>query len=136
MNTVVTAKVMVLLACLAGTAAHAEVAVIVNPKNPAATMTAEQVAQIYLGKSNALKAVDLPDSAPLRAEFYKKVTEKDAPQIKAIWAKLIFTGKATPPKTLSSSEAVAKAVAADVNAIGYIDSAAVDGSVKVVLTVR
>ena len=33
--------------------ACAEVVVIVNPKNPAASMTPEQVAQVFLGRSNS-----------------------------------------------------------------------------------
>jgi ABC-type phosphate transport system substrate-binding protein len=48
----------------------------------------------------------------------------------------VFSGKATPPKELLSSSAdVKKFVAANPDAIGYIEKSAVDGSVKVVLTV-
>jgi ABC-type phosphate transport system substrate-binding protein len=48
----------------------------------------------------------------------------------------VFTGKATPPKALPSSADVVKAVAADPNAIGYVEKAAVDDTVKVVLEVK
>jgi ABC-type phosphate transport system substrate-binding protein len=122
------------LALLAGTAAQAEVVVIVNPAAPA--LTQDQIADIYLGRSNALTPLDQPDSVPLRADFYKKVTGRDAAQVKATWSRLVFTGKGQAPKELPDSAAVKKAVAGDPKAIGYIDKAALDGSVKAVLTLN
>ena len=114
--------------------AFAEVVVVVGAKSAAATMTDEQVAQFFLGKSTAMTPVDQPESAPIRAEFYKKVTNKEASQAKALWSKLVFTGKATPPKEAPGSADVKKAVAADPKAIGYIEKSAVDATVKVVLS--
>jgi ABC-type phosphate transport system substrate-binding protein len=112
--------------------AMAEVVAVVNPKAAESSMTKDQVAQFFLGKSSAFTPVDQPDSAPVRAEFYKKVTDKEASQVKALWSKLVFTGKATMPKEAGDSAAVKKAVAADPKAIGYIEKSAVDASVKVV----
>jgi ABC-type phosphate transport system substrate-binding protein len=116
--------------------AMAEVVVVVNPKAPEASMTKDQVAQFFLGKSSSMTPVDQPESAPIRAEFYKKVTDKDASQVKSLWSKLVFTGKATMPKEAGDSAAVKKAVAADPKAIGYIEKSAVDGSVKVIYTAQ
>jgi ABC-type phosphate transport system substrate-binding protein len=122
------------LAVAACAAAHADIVVIVSAKSSATTMTADDIAKIYLGKSTAMKPVD--NATPVRAQFYTQVAGKDEAQVKAIWSKLVFTGKATPPKELASSADVVKAVAADPNAIGYIEKAAVDGSVKVVYEVK
>jgi ABC-type phosphate transport system substrate-binding protein len=115
-----------------GIPAMAEVVVVVNPKAAESSLTKDQVAQFFLGKSTAMTPVDQPDSAPVRAEFYKKVTDKDASQVKALWSKLVFTGKATMPKEVGDSAAVKKAVAADPKAIGYIEKSAADASVKVI----
>jgi ABC-type phosphate transport system substrate-binding protein len=114
--------------------AMAEVVVVVNPKAAESSMTKDQVAQFFLGKSSAMTPVDQPESAPVRAEFYKKVTDKEASQVKALWSKLVFTGKATMPKEAADSAAVKKMVASDPKAIGYIEKSAVDGSVKVIYT--
>jgi ABC-type phosphate transport system substrate-binding protein len=114
--------------------ALAEVVVVVNPKAAEASMTKDQVSQFFLGKSSAMSPVDQPESAPVRAEFYKKVTDKDASQVKALWSKLVFTGKATMPKEVPDSAAVKKLVASDPKAIGYIEKSAVDASVKVIYT--
>lgn len=127
------------LSLLLGGQAAAQVVVIVNPKASVATLTADQVATLYLGKAASLpggiaQAVDLPDSQPLREQFYSKATGKNGAQVKAIWARLAFSGKATPPKELASTADVKKHVAANADAIGYIDKGSVDGSVKAVLT--
>ena len=114
--------------------AMAEVVVVVNPKAAEATMTKEQVAQFFLGKSSAMTPVDQPEDAPIRGEFYKKVTDKDASQAKALWSKLVFTGKATMPKEVANSAAVKALVAGNPKAIGYMEKSAADATVKVVFT--
>jgi ABC-type phosphate transport system substrate-binding protein len=124
-----------LVAALVGASvASAEVVVVVHPSHAAASMSTEQVADVFLGKSTALAPIDLPESSVVRKDFYQKVTGKDAAQVKALWTRLIFTGKATPPKEVASSADVKKVVAADPKAIGYMEKSAVDGSVKVVFT--
>ncbi|MYM70798.1 hypothetical protein GTP55_03425 [Duganella sp. FT109W] len=114
--------------------ASAEIVVIVSKQNPATRMFSEQASQFFLGKSNLFTPVDQADGSAIRNEFYKKVADKDAAQVKALWSKLVFTGKATPPKEFPNSADVKKAVAADPKAIGYIDKSAVDDTVKVILT--
>ncbi|MBB3119272.1 MULTISPECIES: hypothetical protein [Telluria group] len=125
-----------ILAALAAAAvpASAEIVVIVNPKNPATRMFSEQASQFFLGKSAMFTPVDQADGSHIRNEFYQKVADKDAAQVKALWSKLVFTGKGTPPKEYKSNAEVKKAVADDPKAIGYIDKSAVDDSVKVILT--
>jgi ABC-type phosphate transport system substrate-binding protein len=127
-------KAMLVAGLFTTVSAYAEVVAVVGAKSPAATMTCEEVAQFFLGKSTAMTPLDQTDGSPVRAEFYKKVTDKEAAQAKALWAKLVFTGKATMPKEVDSSADVKKAVGADPKAIGYIEKSAVDATVKVVLT--
>ena len=123
-------------------AASAQVAVIVNPKSPMASMTPEQVAAVFLGKSNTLPSgataapADLPESAVVREQFYSKAAGKTGAQVKATWARLTFSGKATPPKELTTAADVKKFVANNPDAIGYIEKSAVDNTVKVVLIVE
>lgn len=119
---------------VAAAPSFAEVVAVVGAKSPAATMTNDQVAQFFLGKSTSMTPIDQPDGSAVRNEFYKKVADKEASQAKALWSKLVFTGKATLPKEVAGSAEVKKAVAADPKAIGYIEKSAVDATVKVVLT--
>lgn len=116
--------------------ANAEMVVVVNAKHPAATMTATQVADVYLGKDTSFAPVDLPEASAERGTFYTKVAGKDSAQVKAIWARLVFTGKSQPPKEAGSSAEAVKQVASNDKGMAYVDKSAVDGSVKVVLTVQ
>jgi ABC-type phosphate transport system substrate-binding protein len=132
---------LLVAALVAAGAARAELVVIVNPKNTA-SLTAEQVAQIYLGRAGsfpgggAATPLDLKEGAPLRDEFYAKVTDKNPGQVKSFWSKQMFSGKGSPPRELASAAEVRRAVAADPAAIGYIDRASLDGTVKEALAVR
>ena len=88
--------------------ANADIVVIVNPKNPAASLTADQVSALYLGNASsfpdggAAALADQPESAGIRGDFYQKATGRSASQVKATWARITFTGKGTPPKELKS----------------------------------
>ena len=123
---------------LGAASANADIVVIVNPKNPAANLSAEQVAAIYLGTAtsfpdgSAVALADQPEAAGIRGDFYQKATGRSVAQVKATWARITFTGKGTPPKELKSDADVKAFVAGDPKAIGYVDSSAVDGSVKAV----
>jgi len=114
----------------------AETVVIVSQRNPVRRMLPLQAAQFFLGQSALLTAIDQAENSPIRADFYLKAADMDAGQIKAIWAKLVFTGKARPPKQYASSAEVKRAVAADPKAIGYIEKSDVDDTVKVILTLH
>jgi ABC-type phosphate transport system substrate-binding protein len=124
----------VLLAATA-VSAHAEIAIIVNPANPATRMFPSQAAQFFMGSSTMFAPVEQAESAPIRAEFYRKVLEKEPAQVQAMWSKLVFTGKAKAPREYKSGAEVKKAVAENPKAIGYIDKSEVDGTVKVVALV-
>jgi len=129
-------KIFAALLLAAAAPAFAETVVIVNPANPASRMFSEQAAQFFLGKSAMFTPIDQAEGSHIRNDFYQKIADKDAAQVKAIWSKLVFTGKATAPKEMKSNAEVKKAVAADPKAIGYIDKSAVDDTVKVILTLQ
>ncbi len=116
--------------------ARAELVVIVNPKSGAGTMSNSQIAQFFLGGSVTFVPIEQTDSSPLRAEFCKKVLGKEPNQVQAVWARIVFTGKGSPPKIMKSSEEVKKAVIENMNAIGYIEKSAADDSVKIVALIQ
>ncbi len=113
--------------------AQAEVAVIVNP-GAAKAPSQSDVANIFLGKDKSMKGVDQAGWTPAKEAFYAGVTSKNESQLKSYWSGLIFTGKGQPLPTVADDAAVVAKVAAEADAIGYADSAAVNGSVKVLFT--
>jgi len=98
--------------------------------------TKDQIKSVYLGRNTELKPLDLPESNPARQLFYKKATDRDAAQVRAVWARIVLTGQGKAPKELADAAAVKKAVAADPKAIGYILQSDVDATVKVVLSLE
>jgi ABC-type phosphate transport system substrate-binding protein len=116
--------------------ARADVVVIVSAQSSAAKITPDQISRVYLGKSNTMTPVDIADPSVARREFYAKVVGKDDAQVKARRLSLVITGKGSSPKELSSGAEVVKDVAADPNAIGYVDRSYVNLTVKIVYTVK
>jgi ABC-type phosphate transport system substrate-binding protein len=118
--------------------AQADVVAVVSAKSPITALDKIQVADIFLGKTsrfpNGVQAVpiDQAEGLAVRDEFYDKVVGKTAPQIKAYWARIIFTGKGQPPPTVSNSIEMKKRIRDNPAAIGYIDRSLVDVSVRVV----
>ena len=118
----------------------AELVVIVHPSNSTSTMTKSELKKIFLMKRdsfpNGLKAQPFNNTrgAPQRSLFYSKIVGRTDSQMKAYWAKLVFSGKGSPPKTLEGSDKIKEAVANNKNGIGYIESDLVDSSVKVVFS--
>ncbi|MBA4290501.1 MAG: phosphate ABC transporter substrate-binding protein [Pseudomonas sp.] len=123
---------LTLLSC--ATLAHAEVAVIVNPGAAKAPNQAE-VSNIFLGKDKSMKGVDHKDWTPTKDKFYTSVTNKNESQLKSYWSGLVFTGKGQPLPSVGGDADVVARVAAEADAIGYVDAAAVNDSVKVLFTI-
>ncbi len=115
----------------------ADMVVIVHPSN-ASKISKSEIKQIYLAKRRTyhggIKAypVDQAEGSLIRELFNKNVLSKNSKQLKSYWAKLLFTGQASPPEVQAGDENVKKKVASDPGGIGYIDSASVDDTVKVV----
>ncbi len=129
-----------LVTLMAAPAVQAEIAVIANSANAEASLSAKQVKKIFLGKKNAFpgggaaKPVDQKEGGTIRNAFYQKVANKNPDAMKGYWTKMIFSGKASPPNAVEDDAAVKAWVASHKEGIGYVDKSAVDGSVKVLLT--
>ncbi len=127
------------IAGLFASVAYADVVVIVSSNSPISTLSVEQVAEIFLGKSNNLPGwgevvpIDQAEGSHVRNEFYAKTTGKSPSLLKAYWSKLIFTGEGQPPREVANNVALKKLIADNLNLIGYVDRNSVDGSVKIVL---
>jgi ABC-type phosphate transport system substrate-binding protein len=129
---------VIALAMLATAAQAGDFAVIVNKDN-AASVDKDTIVKIYSGELKSWKdggpvmAIDLPESNPVRASFSTEVLGKTVANVKALWAQMIFSGKALPPKQAASDDDVKKLVSANKGAIGYVKQSSVDDSVKAVL---
>lgn len=137
MNSIIKSWLLALLVLgPTGNAISEEIAVIVNPAYDASTLDKNEVRRIYMGQSTMLKPYDLPETSRARNQFYKTTTGRNFRQIKALWAKLVFSGRARAPEELISEKALKRVIASDQNGIGYIENSKVDDTVKVVMILK
>jgi hypothetical protein len=119
--------------------ADSDVVVIGHPGIGVQTLSDQVVRDLYLGKTVQLSTgtrveiIDLPVGHPVRNNFYIFVIGRDPGQMRAYWAKRIFTGKGTPPDTRPDERSVIRWVAAGPGRIAYVSADMVDDSVKVLL---
>lgn len=119
--------------------AGANTVVIVSANSPVKTLSKQDAAALYLGRTTTLpggasaRLFDQSDSSPVREKFYQAATGKSASQVKSVWSRLVFSGRAIPPKELANDAAVVKAVAGNPSAVGYVDSSSLNSSVRAVL---
>jgi len=122
------AILLVVAALLMPLPAAAGVAVIVHPSVSVDFLTTDQVVQLYLGRTGQLpdgtgvQPLDLGEGSAPRAEFIRKVLGKSEQQLRSYWSRLIFTGKAQPPRRMNNTAEVLRAVATTPGYIGYVDS--------------
>lgn len=120
----------------------ADVAVIVHPNSGVNAITLQEAADVFLGKTRKLRdgttliPLDQRAGTPARDQFYDSAAKKSAAQLKAYWARQVFTGQGEPPLSVQDSEEVRQLVAGNPNMIGYIDVTEVNSSVKTVLLIH
>jgi len=120
--------------------ALADVVVVVDAKSGVERLTQDEVINIFLGRHRKLPTgvaampIDQPLSSGLRAEFYRKLADKDLAEINAYWARLYFSGKTRPPLQANSSKEVLSHVVDTPGGVGYLERNQVDARVRIVLS--
>lgn len=125
---------------LAALEAHgaAELVVVANAGSGVASLTREQVVNIFLGRfrqlPNGMTAlpVDQPVDDARRAEFYRRLVGKNPAEIRAYWARLVFSGKTSPPHQAATQQEALQWLAQHPGAVGYLASDSLQPSLTVV----
>ena len=126
-----------LLAAAPSLAVAEDVVPVVSARSTVTQLNANQVADIFLGKTSRFPdgtvamPIDLSEESPLRERFYATFANKSPAQLKSHWAKIIFTGRGQPPRQVTGSVEAKRMVTENPNAIAYIDAKDVDKSVRV-----
>jgi ABC-type phosphate transport system substrate-binding protein len=117
----------------------ADVVAVVSSTNAITALSKAQVTDIFLGKvsrfpNGALAVpIDQAEGSQAREEFYGSYAGKSSAQIMSYWAKIIFTGRGQPPKAVANSIEVRKLLAANPQAVSYIERSAVDSTVRILV---
>ena len=127
-----------LLASPTAAAAEPVLAVIVHPDRARVRLTREQLRTIYLKQrrfwddGTPIVALNREPGSADRETFSQRVLGAASAEFVTYWNEQYFDG-IFPPPTLSSSIAAKRYVAADRNAIGYVEVHDLDDSVHVLL---
>ncbi len=128
--------ILLLFMVVASFSASAEPVVIANVNNKLKEIDVSNLQDIYMGRVRSFKdgSMALPiDQAKLRADFYQKLTQRPIEQINAYWARIMFSGEASPPRIMPDDVSVIRIVKENSGAIGYISAESVNKEVKILL---
>jgi len=133
----VTCLLIVLLALQAETAC-AELVVVTGPKSGVEHLTQQEVIFLYMGRWRMLPSglpampIDLAIDSPERADFYRRLVNKEPSEIKAYWSRLVFSGGSRPPYATENREELIRLIHNNPGAIGYLDRSQVDSRLRIV----
>jgi ABC-type phosphate transport system substrate-binding protein len=115
--------------------------VIVNPTIGVQHLSRREVLDIFLGRYRTFPSgasalpIDLDINSDERRQFYLLLAHKDSSDMGSYWARLTFSGKISPPFSVSDTRMAIDIVANNPNAIAYVDRGAVDERVRVALEI-
>jgi len=122
-----------------GTGSMAEPVVVVNAESSTPALSQAQVVDIFLGRYRSFPGggtaipIDQPESSAIKADFYRRLVNKEPNDINAYWARLIFSGRTSPPLQASRSVDVLELLARHPGGVAYMERSQVDKRVRVVM---
>ena len=112
--------------------------VVVGKGNTVDSLSKTQVIDIYMGRYNTFpngvvaKPLDRTTGSNEKQQFYQLLVNKSEEKINAYWARLLFSGRASPPSNYPSNDQMLDELRRSDKAIGYVLESEVDDSLKVV----
>ncbi len=116
--------------------------VVITSTDNVEELNLDDVSRIFLGKVNSYPSgeevipLNLDPADPSFAEFSRIVLKKSPSQLKAYWAKRIFTGRGKPPRTISTVAELRELVASDKRYLSYLDKNDVNHRVRWIIELK
>ena len=122
--------------------AHTEELVIITAKDNSVDIALDDINRIFLGKTNTYPdgkeaiPLNISPADPHYANFARTVLKKSPSQLRAYWAKRVFTGKGKPPKIISNTEELLELIGEDQRYISYIGSQGAGDDVRWIIVIN
>lgn len=119
--------VFICIALILSESAIASRLIVISAKENVENINLDDVSRIFLGKvtqypSGRTVTPITPDPKDPSYELFAKVVlKKNISQMRAYWAKKIFTGKGRPPQVVATTKELQALVASDKRYLSYID---------------
>ena len=122
-------------ACAVVNTSAAEIKIVTNPSVGASSVSADELKGVFLATKSSLSDGShvepvLARGGPTHEAFVKDYLGKTDAALQTYYRSLVFTGKASMPKTLGGDAEVVAYVARTKGAIGYVGAAASTAGVK------
>jgi ABC-type phosphate transport system substrate-binding protein len=132
------AFLIVFAALLGTTPSSAQVLVIANPSVRAASVSKNDLRDVFTGISTSLSDGSrvmpiLLKAGPVHESFLSAFIGKNDAAFRASWRSLVFSGQSSMPKSIDSEAALVEYVAHTPGAIGYIGRSVPHEGVKVLV---
>lgn len=118
--------------------AQTEMVVVAARNGPFTGLSREEAEQLYLGRRTTLadgtpvSLVDLP-AGSARDNFYLELTGKNPSQTRAYWSRLVFTGRALPPREAATLTEARDWIATRPGTVGYLPAGSTDERLRILL---
>lgn len=125
-------------ATIASDEAMADIVLVTAADGPIVQISREEAEQLYLGRLSALRdgtpvrLLDLP-AGEIRDAFYLRLLGKNSIQTRAYWSRMVFTGRARPPREVADEAELRALMSRDPNLIGYLAEGARTSDLRVLL---
>jgi hypothetical protein len=121
--------------CAANSAFAADLKIIANPSVGASSVSVDELKGVFLATKSSLSDGShvepvLEKDGPAHEAFLKEFVGKSDSALSTYYRSLVFTGKASMPKTTASDAEMVAYVAKTKGAIGYVSAAASTPGVK------
>lgn len=132
---------ILLLLLWSGSAMAGEAVLVVHRDNPVSSLEIAEVRGIFLGKKvfwddgNGIEVL-LQKSGETHQSFSQNTLAKTPRQLSMYWKRILFSGEGIPPREVPGDKEMLELIAANVKAIGYIDSSSKDDRVKTISILR
>lgn len=114
--------------------------VVVSNNPELGELSKAEIQRLFLAKTDRvqnmrIKVVELQTNLD-KDRFYKEISGKSKSQLRSYWTRLIFTGKAKPPKQLEDMQELLKEMEDSPNIITYLSKDKVTDGMKILYTLK
>ncbi len=119
-----------------------DILVVVSLDNPIQSLSQRELVDLYMGRSHyfpdgsPVLKIDAPPESSLRQAFYQTLVEMSVAEVNAYWARLMFTGRATPPLPVGSTEDLVSLIERNPSALGYIPEGSENDRLKTIFVIQ
>lgn len=122
--------------------AAAEIVVVTRVDSALSSLNEHDLKKLYLGETKTINGItvtilDRSRESDIYQQFYQKILNRSPAQIRSHWARMTFTGRASPPKSVDSAKSLQAMLASgDHNYVVYMDSEELSENMTVLYTLR